>query len=466
MRECQACRTPARRAPALPVESRGHDPVPRHPRRHRRAPHVHGGHPRGHRPGRRPVRPRAAAAVHGGADRRAGRRAVPRARGGGVRGLRPRRHRRARRARSRRGPTARTSTTRGRPGARGGSGASRARALARPHAGLQGHGPAVHAAVLQRGARAGARQGRDRPGLPHPGRDQRRHRRGGAQRLRRSRPHPHLRLLPRRRRLRPAGAADGHAAGRQPHRVPPRRRLRRLPELRQGGLRRRRVRRRAGRASSALAELGQLHQLGPAAAADRLLHERLRRPRRRAAPSPPARRIDVCVPTGNFGNILAAWYARRHRRAHRPPPLRQQQQQRAVRLPLERGLRHRRPLARQDAVAVDGHPHLVQPRAAAVRPHRRPGAHRRLDEGAQDDRPLRRRRRDPRHAARFVHRRVGRQRHLPAGRSAACSASRATCSTRTRPSPGRPPSGSPATRRCSSRAPRTGASSPPTSCAA
>ena len=33
------------------------------------------------------------------------------------------------------------------------------------------------------------------PRLPHPGRDQRRHRRGGAQRLRRSRPHPHLRLL-------------------------------------------------------------------------------------------------------------------------------------------------------------------------------------------------------------------------------------------------------------------------------
>ncbi len=70
-----------------------------------------------------------------------------------------------------------------------------------------------------------------------------------------------------------------------------------------------------------------------------------------------------------------------HRRPHRPPSLRQQQQQRALRLPLERGLRHRRPLAGQDAVAVHGHPHLVQPRAAAVRPHRRPGAHRRLDEG-------------------------------------------------------------------------------------
>ena len=110
---------------------------------------------------------------------------------------------------------------RGRPGARGGPGPSRARALARPHARLQGHGPAVHAAVLQRGAGAGAREGRHRPGLPHPGGDQRRHGRGGAQRLRRPRPHQHLRVLPGRRRLGPAGAADGHAAGRQPHRVPP-----------------------------------------------------------------------------------------------------------------------------------------------------------------------------------------------------------------------------------------------------
>ena len=119
--------------------------------------------------------------------------------------------------------------------------------------------------------------------LPHPGGDQRRHRRGGAQRLRRSRPHQDLRLLPRRRRLGAAGAADGHAAGRQPHGVPPRRRLRRLPELREGGLRRRRVRDGARRTAPALAELGQLHQLGPAAAADRVLRERLRRPRRRAA---------------------------------------------------------------------------------------------------------------------------------------------------------------------------------------
>ena len=101
--------------------------------------------------------------------------------------------------------------------------------------------------------------------------------------------------------------------------------------------------------------------------------------------------IDVCVPTGNFGNILAAWYAR------------------DIGVPigrllcasnsnnvlfdfLERRLRHRRPVAGEDAVSLNGHPHLVQPRAPAVRPQRRHGAHRRVDGGAQGVRSLRGRR--------------------------------------------------------------------------
>ena len=81
--------------------------------------------------------------------------------------------------------------------------------------------------------------------------------------------------------------------------------------------------------------------------------------------------IDVCVPTGNFGDILAAYYAKR------------------MGVPIGRllcasntnnvladfiatgvyDISRREP--GEDAVTVDGHPHLVQPRAAALRPARR-----------------------------------------------------------------------------------------------
>ena len=144
------------------------------------------------------------------------------------------------------------------------------------------------------------------------------------------------------------------------------------------------LRRRAGRAAPPLAELGQLHQLGPVAAADRLLRERVRRPRR--ARRGDGRRVRRRLrPHRQLRQHPRRLVRQGHGRAHRPPALRQQQQQRALRLPLERGLRHRRPLAGQDALAVHGHPHLVQPRAAALRPHRRPGADRRLD--AESSRP-------------------------------------------------------------------------------
>ena len=127
-------------------------------------------------------------------------------------------------------------------------------------------------------------------------------------------------------------------------------------------------------------QLGQLDQLGPPAAADRLLHQRVRRPRRarRRRERRPHRRLR---PHRQLRQHPRRLVRAGHRRAHPPPPLREQQQQRPLRLPLERGLRHRRPLAGQDAVAVHGHPHLVQPRAAAVRPHGRPRPHRRVDDG-------------------------------------------------------------------------------------
>ena len=146
------------------------------------------------------------------------------------------------------------------------------------------------------------------------------------------------------------------------------------------------------------AELAERHQLSLSSANSinwgRLLPQivyylqRLRRPR--GARRGHGRRADRRLrPHRQLRQHPRRLVRARHRRAHRPPAVRQQPQQRALRLPLERGLRDRRPLAGQDALAVHGHPHLVQSGAAPVRPRRRPGAHRRLDEGAQGDRPVR-----------------------------------------------------------------------------
>ena len=114
--------------------------------------------------------------------------------------------------------------------------------------------------------------------------------------------------------------------------------------------------------------------------------------------------LDVCVPTGNFGNILAAYYAKR------------------MGVPLGRLLcasNANKVLADFIATGVydishrglvktpspsHGHPRLVQPRAPALRPLRRRRPHPPLDEGPQGDRPLLRRRRhaDERCTAEFT----------------------------------------------------------------
>ena len=104
----------------------------------------------------------------------------------------------------------------------------------------------------------------------------------------------------------------------------------------------------------------QFDQLGAHPRPDRLL---LRQPRSLSARR--TRRVSFAVPTGNFGDILAGYYAKR------------------MGLPIERLVdrdqreRHPRPRAGErplraarrqgDAVAVDGHPGLVEFRAPAVR---------------------------------------------------------------------------------------------------
>ena len=55
----------------------------------------------------------------------------------------------------------------------------------------------------------------------------------------------------------------------------------------------------------------QLHQLGTAAASDRLLLQRLCRSGWPSGEIQVGDKLNVCVPTGNFGNILAGYYAKR-----------------------------------------------------------------------------------------------------------------------------------------------------------
>ena len=216
--------------------------------------------------------------------------------------------------------------------------------------------------------------------LPDPRRDQRRHRQGGARRLRRPRPHPHRRLLSRRGRLGHPAQADGHPARATTSRVFRRaRQLRRLPERGQGRVRRRQPSppsspRRHGLALSSANSINWGRLLPQivyyvSAYADMVASGGVSA--RRAAwtcACPPATSATSSAPTTprtwacpSAACICASNEQQRARTTSSP---------RGVYDISARSVRH-------DAVALHGHPHLVQPRAAALRPHRRPGAHRR-----------------------------------------------------------------------------------------
>ena len=172
--------------------------------------------------------------------------------------------------------------------------------------------------------------------------------------------------------------------------------------------------------------------------------------------------MDVCVPpatSATSGRLLRP----PHRRAHRPAAGRRQREQRARRLHRDRALRHQRPAVRHHAVAVDGHPDLHQPRAAALRADGRLRAGARLDGAPGSRRALpgrpRHLRQDPRSSSAPTTWATT-SRSPP---SARCSARPATCSTRTPRSRGRSPSGCASATRCWSSRPRTGRSSARTS---
>ncbi len=259
---------------------------------------LHGGHPGGHRAGRRAVRAAGAAAIGAAELRSTGRASLCGAGGAGLRGLRPRRERRPHpshllhRLRRQLRPPA------GRSGARPRRRSLRARALARSHAGLQGHGAAVHAALLQPGAGAGRMQSGasqlDYLILVATSGDT------GVAALNGFADRAHTRIV-----VYYPDAGVSAVQERQMVTQPGDNlsvfRLEGDFDACQTAVKAvfddRGLRRRAGRAAPAGAQLGQLHQLGPPAAPDRLLPERLRRPARRRPP--PGRRhwsTSACPP--------------------------------------------------------------------------------------------------------------------------------------------------------------------------
>ena len=77
--------------------------------------------------------------------------------------------------------------------------------------------------------------------------------------------------------------------------------------------------------------------------------------------------IDVCVPTGNFGNILAAWYARKMGAPFARLLCASNENNVLTDFHQHRRLRHQHAALRDYTVAVDGHTHLVEPGATALR---------------------------------------------------------------------------------------------------
>ncbi len=231
--------------------------------------------------------------------------------------------------------------------------------------------------------------GRRRRGREDHDRDRHfgRHGQGRTGRVRRRRGHRHHRVLPAGPGEPRAGAADDHADRLQCACVRRQRQFRRCAVHGQGDLRRPGARRtpRRGRPCGAL--VGELDQRGPLGAAGRLLFLGVRAAARTAG--------DQC---GRRGRLRGAdrqfrRCARRLLREDAWPagtPARRglRQEQRAVRLPDDRHLQPQPPVLRDD-LAVDGHPHLLEPRTHAVLhggegpppdhlPDERPGAVRRL----------------------------------------------------------------------------------------
>ncbi len=141
-----------------------------------------------------------------------------------------------------------------------------------------------------------------------PGRHVRRHRQGRPGGLQERRRHFHRRVLSGRRRERGSAPPDGHH--RRPEHPGLRRpgQLRRLPNRSQGPFPRRQPPRLPGRAEHQALD-GQFHQLGPAGP-QIVYYVRAYALLAAGGEIKTGDEVDICVPTGNFGNILAAWYAR------------------------------------------------------------------------------------------------------------------------------------------------------------
>ena len=130
--------------------------------------------------------------------------------------------------------------------------------------------------------------------------------------------------------------------------------VRRLPGDRQGAVRRSRVSRRTRPVAASIRSTGRASSPRSSITSP----ARSRSARRSGASS-------FAVPTGNFGDVLAGYYAKAHGPAGRAADDRHQRE------------RHSRPHARHrrlqaarrqgDPIAVDGHPGLLEFRAAAVR---------------------------------------------------------------------------------------------------
>ena len=185
------------------------------------------------------------------------------------------------------------------------------------------------------------------------------------------------------------GPATPDDDGRQPQRSRRRHRrhVRRLPGPREGDVRRRRVPRRAATVG------GQLDQLGAGHGADRLLRHgaRVRSPVRSRRP----------CPTGNFGNVLSGWIARRMGAPIDDFIVASNTNDILTRFVNDGDMSH--PRRRADPQPEHGHPGVVELRTPAVRDER---ARRRPDHASSWPVPRDRHAVDRGRSTRRVHRRL------------------------------------------------------------